>query len=932
MPKRLVATVLSFLLVLQSVPLVAFAAEDTASTTPVIAPESTVSSSIAVSTTSSVTETSATTTIATTTNTASSTAVNSEEVTDEEDDTVDTTNDADLDLHKNLEGIVRQSSPYTCGPAALATLLSQLGDDTTEQDVLNFAPASQTDGVSLFALKQAAVQLGHAAVLKKWTPDQLAEYLKTSEDPVLIHDIKPNVGGHFSVVRDVKDGTVYLSDTEAGNITYSFDDFSKVFTGYALIADGDASHLLSDTSTNVSDEEAKIITGKYVPVALAAQNNGASKDAALFAQCMKDASSLTTAARRAKQTTCYQNLGAGLSTAALGTEATIAFQAGPSITGLDFAKDVQYSIDSDTFKKLDDEKTAANTAVTVAQATLKKAQAAVPPALATLQQAQTKQQQVLQANAVIQGKKTDYQNQLAGKQSTLAALTSQISTAKLQLGSITASISAASSNLGSLSKTMQAKLSNVQSQITSKQSTIRSLQQEMTTRQNTINSYNNQINTLRTTISQKQAKRQSVSSENSQLSTLLSRLATEQSALSRAQTNYYQAQNDIASLQQQLSSGSNQVNAEQAALNALKQNQSLAQQDLDRKQAELPRIQADIATLNQALARLTAPAVVPTVDYNPYNQAVNAQNQAQTNYNNAVTRYNQAVQAIQDEKNFIDAQEKSLDSKIEKEVVSRPVVAVVNAAQSGVLFIAGTSYQVVDSSLLNVLSNSAKLAGYDINSIKSLPFQVGRQTGNDTVLALSLLGIAGGSGTTAFGGAMVASGTGVCVATLAGGGTMLVPCAVTTAAGGATTLIGAGITTISVIANNTASGNKDGIAKAVEGAQNSGFIESAENGYTDLSKLPPVYRGGDNFDLDVSEFRFSATDPGSNKGLSLSTDALDMKKRFSKAREIISLPEGLAIKQRGKNLDHYEIVPTRDMTFGEFKKILELVKSKIYDR
>jgi hypothetical protein len=118
----------------------------------------------------------------------------------------------------------------------------------------------------------------------------------------------------------------------------------------------------------------------------------------------------------------------------------------------------------------------------------------------------------------------------------------------------------------------------------------------------------------------------------------------------------------------------------------------------------------------------------------------------------------------------------------------------------------------------------------------------------------------------------------------------------------------------------------------VESAQNSKFVESPENGYRDLSKLPPVYRGGDSFDLDVSEFRFSTTDPSLNKGLSLSTDALDMKKRFGKAREIISLPEGLAIKQRGKNLDHYEIVPTRDMTFAEFKKLLELVNSKIYDR
>jgi predicted double-glycine peptidase len=246
---------------------------------------------------------------------------------------VDTQNDSDLDLHKNLEGIVRQSEPYTCGPAALATLLSQLGDDTTEHDVLNFAPANKDTGVSLLALKQATVQLGHSVVLKKWTAEQLSEYLKQSEDPILIHDIKQDVGGHFSVVRDIKDGTVSLSDTEAGNITYSFSDFSKVFTGYTLIADPDTSNptsssnlLLLDTTTNITDEEATTITGKYVPVAIAAASNGASAAASTFSQCMKTASfQPTTALRRTKQSQCYSALGAALSQVSVSTEATIAY-------------------------------------------------------------------------------------------------------------------------------------------------------------------------------------------------------------------------------------------------------------------------------------------------------------------------------------------------------------------------------------------------------------------------------------------------------------------------------------------------------------------------------------------------------------------------------------------------------------------------------
>jgi uncharacterized protein YlxW (UPF0749 family) len=144
------------------------------------------------------------------------------------------------------------------------------------------------------------------------------------------------------------------------------------------------------------------------------------------------------------------------------------------------------------------------------------------------------------ATGVLQGKKTDYQNQLANKQSTLQALNSQISSAKLSLGSINASITAASSNLGSLSRTLQAKLTNTQSQITSKQSTLRSLQQEINQRQNTLNNYRNQINTLQNTINQKKAKRQSVTYEQNQLNNLQYRLQSEQTSLGRAQTTYNQ--------------------------------------------------------------------------------------------------------------------------------------------------------------------------------------------------------------------------------------------------------------------------------------------------------------------------------------------------------------------------------------------------------
>jgi len=63
-------------------------------------------------------------------------------------------NQAEADAKKDFTGVIRQSKPYTCGPASLATLKTQLGDDTSEADVLQYIPdLSEEKGVSLLALK-----------------------------------------------------------------------------------------------------------------------------------------------------------------------------------------------------------------------------------------------------------------------------------------------------------------------------------------------------------------------------------------------------------------------------------------------------------------------------------------------------------------------------------------------------------------------------------------------------------------------------------------------------------------------------------------------------------------------------------------------------------------------------------------------------------
>ena len=60
--------------------------------------------------------------------------------TEEEQDDADITladDRAELDSQKDFTAVIRQSKEYTCGPASLATLMTQLGNDTGEEEVLS---------------------------------------------------------------------------------------------------------------------------------------------------------------------------------------------------------------------------------------------------------------------------------------------------------------------------------------------------------------------------------------------------------------------------------------------------------------------------------------------------------------------------------------------------------------------------------------------------------------------------------------------------------------------------------------------------------------------------------------------------------------------------------------------------------------------------
>jgi uncharacterized protein len=130
------------------------------------------------------------------------------------------------DLH-----VVKQAEDYSCGAAALATLLTYYyGDVTPEREVLSLLNAglSQEElrvkterGFSLLDLKRAAMAKGYQAAGFRLTPGQLIQL----SAPVIVF-VEPSEYKHFAVLRGVRDGFVYLADPARGNLRKRLDQFT----------------------------------------------------------------------------------------------------------------------------------------------------------------------------------------------------------------------------------------------------------------------------------------------------------------------------------------------------------------------------------------------------------------------------------------------------------------------------------------------------------------------------------------------------------------------------------------------------------------------------------------------------------------------------------------------------------------------------------
>ncbi len=125
------------------------------------------------------------------------------------------------DLRDN--DLVKQRLDYSCGAAALATILRYgFGDEVTERDILvdlfdllseDEEGLRRKEGFSLLDLQKVAQTRGYKAQGFRLTP----EYLPKLGGPVIVF-IEPRGYKHFAVFRGVKGDRIYLADPSRGNL------------------------------------------------------------------------------------------------------------------------------------------------------------------------------------------------------------------------------------------------------------------------------------------------------------------------------------------------------------------------------------------------------------------------------------------------------------------------------------------------------------------------------------------------------------------------------------------------------------------------------------------------------------------------------------------------------------------------------------------
>jgi len=138
---------------------------------------------------------------------------------------------------KKFKNVVRQAYDYSCGSAALTTLLDfYLGRNFQERQVmeglLRFGETErivERRGFSMLDMKRLVTELGHPSGGFKAEASDLENLDHPAIAPIQYAGFK-----HFVVIRTVYDGRVYVADPALGNISFTLHRFLEVWDNNVL--------------------------------------------------------------------------------------------------------------------------------------------------------------------------------------------------------------------------------------------------------------------------------------------------------------------------------------------------------------------------------------------------------------------------------------------------------------------------------------------------------------------------------------------------------------------------------------------------------------------------------------------------------------------------------------------------------------------------
>lgn len=130
--------------------------------------------------------------------------------------------------------IIRQTSPATCGPAALATLLTFYFDDpVTEEEMAKLVGADKKSLSSMRELRDASRAKGYKAEGFRATLAALTHQVETSGLPVLVHFKEPTQ--HYVLVVGRVGDFILVTDPARGEVSMHQTDFLRRWDGFVLI-------------------------------------------------------------------------------------------------------------------------------------------------------------------------------------------------------------------------------------------------------------------------------------------------------------------------------------------------------------------------------------------------------------------------------------------------------------------------------------------------------------------------------------------------------------------------------------------------------------------------------------------------------------------------------------------------------------------------